>query len=200
MTMEAFEQFVAVAMEEEGLVVSSAVKFFVKRKTKKQIHNEYQEHGYEVDLVGANSKKLVLATVKSFFGSKGVQAREVTGASGTTGAYRLLNDLDLRAQVIAKAHDRYKYPESKIFLRLYVGKFAGKGGADEAPIREWCGEQKLKSGPIEVFSVNQVVSEVKKVAARRTYVNNPSIVALKVLQATGDLDLQSVASEDAARG
>ena len=57
MTMEAFEQFVAVAMEEEGLVVSSAVKFFVKRKTKKQIHDENQEHGYEVDLVGANSPR-----------------------------------------------------------------------------------------------------------------------------------------------
>lgn len=190
MTMEAFEQFIAVAMEEEGLVVSSAVKFFVTRKVKKEGRDEFQRHGYEVDLVGANAEGLVLATVKSFFGSRGVQAKEVMGKSGSTGSYRLLNDRWLRTKVLAKAHEIYHYPPEQIQLRLYVGKFAGKGGADERAIRAWCAKQGLKSGPIQVFSVDEVVDKVKKVAARRTYFNNPSIVALKVLQASGDLDLK----------
>ena len=67
-TMESFEQFVAVAMEAEGFVVSKAVKFPVQRKTRKASHPEVQTHGYEVDLIGARSNRLVLATVKSFFG------------------------------------------------------------------------------------------------------------------------------------
>ncbi|MFL5826734.1 MAG: hypothetical protein ACJ76V_09445, partial [Thermoleophilaceae bacterium] len=40
---------------------------------------EMQTHGYEVDLVAARADRLVLATVKSFFGSRGVVADHVTG-------------------------------------------------------------------------------------------------------------------------
>ena len=46
--MESFEQFVAVAMEAEGLIVSDAVKFPVQRQTRKALHDEVQTHGYEV--------------------------------------------------------------------------------------------------------------------------------------------------------
>jgi hypothetical protein len=56
------------------LVVSEAVKFPVTRLTAKAIYAETQTHGFEVDLVGARHDKLVLATVKSFFGSRGVAA------------------------------------------------------------------------------------------------------------------------------
>lgn len=71
--MESFEQFVAVAMEAEGLIVSEAVKFPVRRQTRKVAHDEVQTHGYEVDLVGARADRLVLATVKSFLGSRGAR-------------------------------------------------------------------------------------------------------------------------------
>ena len=43
--MEAFEAFVAIALENEGLVVSEAIKFPVQRPTKKAIHEEIQTHG-----------------------------------------------------------------------------------------------------------------------------------------------------------
>jgi hypothetical protein len=66
--MEAFESFVALALEDERLVVSEAVKFAVKRKTAKLAHDEVHTHGFEVDLLGARADKLVLCTVKSFFG------------------------------------------------------------------------------------------------------------------------------------
>jgi hypothetical protein len=92
--VEAFESFVAVALESEGFVVSEAVKFPVAQVTRKAAYEEVQTHGFEVDLVAARADRLVLATVKSFFGSQGVRADHVTGATANLVArkrYRLLN-------------------------------------------------------------------------------------------------------------
>ena len=186
--MEAFEQFVAAAMESENLVVSSAVKFPVRRRTKKQAYAEYQTHGYEVDLDGANAEKLVLATVKSFFGSHGVTAADVKGEGGGAGGYRLLNDKVIRDGVIKKAKELYGYDPAQIYMRLYVGRFAGTG-QQQTEIEEWCGRQKLRSGPIEVVTVREVVDALKTIAAKKTYFNNASIVALKVLEAAGEITL-----------
>jgi hypothetical protein len=77
--MEAFEAFVALALEEDGFIVSSSVKFRVRRRTRRASYEEVQEHGYEVDLVASRAEQLVLATVKSAFGSRGVVAEAVTG-------------------------------------------------------------------------------------------------------------------------
>ena len=74
--MEAFESFVALALEAERLVVSEAIKFPVTRPVAKAARHEIQTHGYEVDLVGARADRLVLATVKSFFGSRGVASED----------------------------------------------------------------------------------------------------------------------------
>jgi hypothetical protein len=51
--------------------------------------------GYEVDLVGANAERLVLATVKSFFGRRGIVARDVAVASSfkTSGTAKVLKGL-----------------------------------------------------------------------------------------------------------
>ena len=81
--MEAFESFVAISLEAERFVVSPAVKFPVRLPTRKQAYGEIQTHGYEVDLVAARADRLVLATVKSFFGSRGVVAEHVTGTTTT---------------------------------------------------------------------------------------------------------------------
>ena len=70
--MESFEHLCKVALEAERFVVTGNVKFFVRRKTQKKAHAEYQEHGYEIDLVAARGDQLVLAEVKSYFGSRGV--------------------------------------------------------------------------------------------------------------------------------
>jgi len=43
--VEAFESFVAVALETEGYVVSSSVKFPVARQTAKAAYAEVQTHG-----------------------------------------------------------------------------------------------------------------------------------------------------------
>jgi hypothetical protein len=77
--MEAFESFVALALETEDLVVSEAQKFNFKRQTSSGL----QTHGYEVDLVGARADRLVLASVKSYFGSRGVAADHLMGLRWT---------------------------------------------------------------------------------------------------------------------
>lgn len=102
--MESFEQFVAVAMEAEGFVVSEAVKFPVQRKVSKLGRDETQTRGYDVDLIGARADHLVLATVRSFFGSRGVVAEHVMATGGSPRArrlYVLLNDAVIRNSVIA---------------------------------------------------------------------------------------------------
>lgn len=187
--MEAFESFVAVALEAEGFIVSPAVKFRVQRQTKKAAHIEVQTHGYEVDLVAARARRLVLATVKSFFGSGGVAFRHVTGDDKTDGGrYRLLNDPVIRDEVVAAAAARYGYHQKQVELRLYVGHFAGGKKVDhEARIREWAASQRVGRGAIRVFGVDEVVGAVREEAAAKQYRDNPVLVTMKVLEAAGRL-------------
>lgn len=187
--MEAFEQFVALAMEADGLLVSGPHKFMVKRKTKKQVQDEFQSHGYEVDLVGMRKDKLVLATVKSFFGSKGVQAKEVTNPDAPHGrGYAMLNNVELRDTLIRQAAEQFGYDESDVELRLYAGKFPSI--VQELAIREWASKQKAGSGSIKVFGASQVVSAVRVMANSTTYRDNPVLVSLKVMDAAGVLPVQ----------
>ena len=147
--MEAFESFIALTMEadsEDGrLVVSEAIKFPVVRQTAKASRVEIQTHGFEVDLVGARQDRLVLATVKSFFGSRGVVAEHVIGNSQTkrfNSLYALINDPVVRDAVVDEASQRYGYPIDQVELRFYVGKFAGgKTAEHERRIREWAATQ-----------------------------------------------------------
>jgi len=185
--MEAFESFVALTMEDEGLVVSEAIKFPVTRQTAKAAYMEMQTHGFEVDLVGARADRLVLATVKSFFGSQGVVAEHVMGLSTTprlNGLYALLNDPVVRDAVLTGASARFGYPLERIQVRLYVGRFAGgKAGDHERRIREWCAEQIAGKGPIGVHGVKEIAALARKVAAAKSYRDNAALVAIKVLEA-----------------
>lgn len=193
--MEAFESFVALTMEaatEDGrLVVSEAIKFPVTRQTAKTSHVETQTHGFEVDLVGARQDKLVLATVKSFFGSRGVVAEHVMGLSPTkrfNALYALINDPVVRDAVINAASKRYSYPIDEIELRLYVGKFVGdKTGEHERLIREWAATQIVGAGPIRVFGLKDIIATARQVASSTTYRDNPALVAIKVMEAAGML-------------
>lgn len=187
--VESFEQFVAVAMEAEGLIVSEAVKFPVQRQTRKASHTEVQKHGYEVDLIGARSDRLVLATVKSFFGSGGVMAQHVMGTGGSQRSqnlYMLLNDPVIRSSVIDAAAARYGYENEQVRLRLYVGRFAAPiTKKHEPPIRKWAADQIVGGGPIEVYGLADVIHVVRTAAASKTYRNNPVLVTMKVLDAAG---------------
>lgn len=170
----------AVALETEGFVVSPAVKFPVQLKTRKAAYEELQTHGYEVDLVAARADTLVLATVKSFFGSRGVVSEHVTGETKDERArklYLLLNNPAIRKQVIAGAARRYGYGAKQIQLRLYVGRFAAPvKGTHEEQIRAWARRQRAGQGPIKVFGLEQVVDKVRTAAAHKQYRDNPVLV------------------------
>lgn len=184
--MEAFEQFVALAMESEGLVVSSALKFNVRRKTRKQAYDEYQTHGFEVDLIGARRDKLVLATVKSFFGSRGVVADHVIGNDPTYSKwYALLNQPDVREGVVKGAAERFGYDLGQIEMRLYAGRFST--AASEAAIRAWAAEQEVGGGPVTVYDARSVVKTVRTAAKSKQYRDSAVLATLKVLDATGSL-------------
>lgn len=186
--MEAFEQFVALAMEQEGLVVSGALKFPVKVRTTKAAYEEWQTHGFEVDLVGARSDRLVLATVKSFFGSRGVVAEHVRGDSQNkvwNAKYAVINNPRIRDGVVAGAAARFGYSIEQVQLRLYVGRFAGV--AHESEVRAWCASQTVGAGPISVVGAADVVDVVRAVASSKTYRDSAVLASLKVLDAAGAL-------------
>lgn len=183
--MEAFEQFVALAMESEGLVVSSALKFPVAVRTRKVAYVETQTHGFEVDLVGARRDKLVLATVKSFFGSRGVTFDGVSGTGANASWYAMLNRPEVRDTVTTLAAERFGFSLDQVEMRLYAGKFAG--GGHEERVKAWCASQLVGGSPIRVVGAREVVETVREVAASRTYRDHPVLATLKVLDATGSL-------------
>lgn len=190
--VEAFESFVALALEDEGLVVSESVKFPVRLRTRRKDHAEFQTHGYEVDLVGARSDRLVLASVKSYLGSHGVVAEHVTGESRDERArkrYSLLNRPEVRAPVIKTAAERYGYRIKQVELRLYVGRFSP--GTHEERVRKWAGRQRVGAGPIAVYGLDDVVGIVRRMAVSRTYRDNPVLVTMKVLEAARMLSAPS---------
>ncbi|TQM27560.1 hypothetical protein FB391_1583 [Microbacterium kyungheense] len=175
-------------MESEGLVVSEALKFPVTIRTSKTAYPEYQTHGFEVDLVGARADRLVLATVKSFFGSRGVVAAHVRGDSADkvwNAKYAVINNPVVRDGVVSGAASRFGYPIELVELRLYVGKFAG--AAHEAAVREWCAQQILGVGPVAVIGSREVVEAVRAVASSKTYRDNAVLASLKLLDAAGAL-------------
>src|ERR1700677_4201555 len=178
--MESFESVIALVLEVEGFVVSGAVKFPVTRRTAKAMHKEVQTYGYEADLVAARADMLVLATVKSFFGSRGVAAEDVAGGGRFGTHYKLLNDQVIREGVITAAADRYGYAEDRVRLRLYAGRFAGPGkGIHEARIRDMPG--------FEVFGPEEIASKLIEVAASKQYRDSPALAAVKLLEAAGGL-------------
>lgn len=182
--MEAFESFVALAMQSEGLVVSGPFKFKIGYLQKGRKPAGKQDTPYEIDLIGASRERLVLATVKSFFGSGGVFPNEVLGIKGKVGGYRMLNDHIVSKGLVTAAAEFFGYEESQVEVRLYAGKFAGKNG--ESIIREWASGQILGGGPIAIYNIAQVVGSVRAQAQLSTYSDNPALVAMKAILAEED--------------
>ena len=179
--MEGFEHVVKVALETENLIVSSNLKFPVKRQTK---NGRIQEHGYEIDLVGARHDRLVLASVKSFFGSKGVnrQGFETLADSKKRkhlGRFTLFNDPKIQKGIVTKAAARFGYSEDKVEVRLYVGKFFEK---DKADIIQHVHNNSFGCWKIKVIDLNEIVAVLFKVLENKTYFNDPVVMTLKALE------------------
>lgn len=185
--MESFEHVCKVALEAEGFVVTTNVKFFVTRKTSRADRHEEQTHGYEVDLLGARHDRLVLGEVKSYFGSYGVSRQDFRGLadeSKTThfSRYKLLNDDDLRAEVVRLACERYGYPSDYVEFRLFAGHF--RNGHEEAVTAH------LAQRGVRVVSLPAIADAVIGAASRKTYTDDPVIMTVKALSAAGRVTLE----------
>jgi hypothetical protein len=187
-TKGAFEEFIAVYLEQQDYFVSSSVKFPVKRQTRRSDRVEVQTHGYEVDLRAARADNVILASVKSFLGSWGVVADHVIGTSENIAANRLyviLNEKEIRRSIVRQAASRYRYERNQVQLGLYVGRFSGPSkGEHEQRVRDWCKRQHIGSGAIEVLSLTDMVETVVHSATdSKQYRDNPVLMTMRLLNA-----------------
>lgn len=185
--MEAFEQVVKVFLEAKGYVVTSNAKFPVRRKTKKVKYDEYQTHGYEVDIVAARHDALILGSVKSFFGSVGVNRQGFRGIADNSRQthfqnYAMFNEREVRDGILLEAEKRYGYPQSQIQFYLFAGKF--KAG-DEIVITDHLSEIEAGVGPVRVVNLESIVEGLLEAAQSKTYYNDPVVMTLKALKAVG---------------
>lgn len=185
LSVESFEQLCRVVLEAERFVVTGNVKFPVRRKTSKKDRDEYQTHGYELDLVGARGDRLVLAEVKSFLGSRGVGRqgfRELAGGKGAddSGQYKLFNDVELRDAIVAQACERFGYRRGQVEIRLYVGKFAG---GHEQDVRAHLAA--FEDPRVRVVGLEEITGALVTLGRRGTYIDDPVIVTVKALDAAG---------------
>ncbi len=185
--MDAFERFVAVALEADACAVYEGVRFCVEDESATGTQD-----GCEVAVVAARPDCLVLAMVRSLFASRGVVAEHVTGETKNPRCrkrYEVLNDRDVRAAVVQDAAERFGYEPEQVVLRLYVAKFATHGrGRHEERVREWCADQTAGSGPIEVVGVKEVLMKVRTVV-RREGGDDPVLKTIEFLDASGFLTL-----------
>lgn len=188
--MEAFEHVVKVYLEHQGYVVTNNVKFYVRRQTGRRAYPEFQTHGYDIDIVAAREDELLLGSVKSYFGSQGVTRGFFKGLSqgGERKIYAratIFNEADVRKGVLQEAKRIYGYPLSKIRLALYVGKFAG--GTHEEDIRGHLQKMRVGGKPVQVIGIQEIGESLTQIAESKTYHDDPVVMTVKVLRASGKL-------------
>lgn len=185
--MESFEQVCKVVLENEGYAVSGNVKFPIARRTRKAEYEEFQTHGYEVDLVGANRKRLILGEVKSYLGSGGVSRQNFRGLADESrrtsfNRYRVFNDPDLHATLTQEACGRYGYQPNEVEWRLYVGKFA-KG--HERDVTDYLA---ALATPVTVVTLEEITSALIDTATgKNIYVDDPVVMTVRALKLAGRL-------------
>lgn len=193
--MEAFEHIVKLALEQDGYLVTSNVKFPVQRRTRKADRKEKQTHGYEVDLVAAKHKSLLLASCKSFLGSRGVSRQGFKGIADKTkratySLYKIFNDARLRTAIMKIAKQRYGYPFRQMQLTLYAGRF--KNG-DEELVRRHLSTISAGKGPVKAIGLTEILPKILHVADSKTYQNDPVVMTIKCLKEMGLLKLDTKA-------
>jgi len=178
--MESYENLVALAMSAENLLVAGPEKYpFVLphiRKGRTVLATKW----IEVDLIGMSANTLVLASVKSYFGSGGTTAGDFLGENGEKKAklYSMIADEEVRNILGRAVAERYNFKESQIEFRFYSGLYKGNS---EQRLRDWADkpENFAFGKPIKFYNVAQVIEPVALLAEESRYVDNPSLVAIK---------------------
>lgn len=185
--MEGFEHVCKIALESEGFAVSTNLKFPVFRP------DVGQTNSFEVDLVGAKSGRLVLASVKSFFGSDGVAMGGFRGLKAKRypkkeKKYVMFNDPEVQHGIISQAMTRFGYREDEIQLRLYVGRFIkGHGQA----ITQFLASGPNGLRPVQVIGIAEIIASVRAASTSSTYVDDPVVALMKALDHAGELEKDS---------
>ena len=185
--MESFEHLCKVAPEAERFVVTGNVKFFVRRKTQKKAHAEYQEHGYEIDLVAARGDQLVLAEVKSYFWLRGAStARDFANWQMRPAA---LTMTDLSCLTTLNCGQRSApWPASDTDMNR-IGSIAEVrwqlARGHEQAVREHLAN--LRPIPVQVVGLGEIVPAIIGLAGKRTYTDDPVVMTVKALAAAGRL-------------
>lgn len=183
--MESFEHVVKVYLESLGYAVSCGVKFPIKLRVKsKDGKKHYQRHGYEVDVVAAKHGELLLGSVKSFFGSKGVNRQGFKGLANPDRRthfprYLMFNRLKIGNGIIREASKLYGYQKEQIRLALFVGRFLA---CDKDAVRKHLTERGVK-----VVGPDEIVKQLLTLVSKKTYVNDPVITTLRLLYAEGKI-------------
>ena len=185
--MEAFEHVVKVFLEAKGYVVTTGVKFPVRRRTRKAKYAEYQTHGYEMDVVGARHGSLMLGSVKSFFGSPGVSRQDFKGIADPRKKthferYAVFNEPEIREGVLKQAVERYGYPADCVRLSLFVGNFVR---GDRKAVTDHLRSINVGVGTVEVYDLRTIVEGLLGVVQSKTYYNDAVVITLKALKEAG---------------
>jgi hypothetical protein len=184
--VEAFEHIVKVYLEAKGYIVTTGIKFPVKRRCK---NNVWQIHGYEVDIVAAKRRSLILASVKSFFGSGGISKQGFKGLADSKRRrhfhrYAMFNERRIRNGILKAASELYGYSKDQIRFALFCGKFRA---CDETIVREHLEAMNVGAGSVQVIGPKQIVEGIIDLSNRRTYINDPVLATLKLLKRTNYL-------------
>lgn len=175
--MQSFEHVCKVALESENFVVSTNVKFLVSRPTKQ---GKPQLHGIEADLVGIRADKLVIAEVKSNFGSKGVRREHFVGLSPAKEIqknYKLFNERELREEIVRQAAEKYGFRFDHVEVRLYAGNIRKN---DREAIKNH-----LQSMNVRLVTLDEILNSLLDLAATKTYVDDPVLMTVKAFIAGG---------------
>jgi hypothetical protein len=97
--------------------------------------------------------------------------------------HNLFNFADIRAGVIRSAAEKFGYPESRIELRFYVGKF--QNAEERTLIADHLGKIIAGRGPVKVIDLGGILPALLKVAESKTYFNDPVVMTLKALRHAG---------------
>lgn len=108
--MDAFEDIVALFLEEEGYWVRQSVKVVKITKGDKRALKKHTMPTPEIDIVALNMKRneLLLVEVKSYLDSQGVDIDSLTGKDKRlAGRYRLFNNKKYREIVTERLQEEY---------------------------------------------------------------------------------------------
>ena len=175
--MDAFENIVALLLEEKGFWVRQSVKVDITKQDKRDIGLPSMPRP-EIDLVALNVKEnfLLLIEVKSFLDSPGVR---FSGISQKSRRYRLLTDETFQEIVTERLREGYLAKglineKTRLKYALAAGKIYPN---EENQVREFC----MKKGWM-LISPDDIKTTIRELAEKGWEDNVVTIAAKLILR------------------